>query len=59
MARNLSKETGLKNLCIAGGVGLNSVANSRVLRETGFEDIFIQPAAGDAGGGSRGSTMGL
>jgi carbamoyltransferase len=50
MARNLSKETGLKKLCIAGGVGLNSVANSRVLRETNFEEIFVQPAAGDAGG---------
>jgi carbamoyltransferase len=49
MARNLQKETGQKKLCIAGGVGLNSVANSRILRETDFEDIYIQPAAGDSG----------
>jgi carbamoyltransferase len=50
LARNLQYETGLKKLCIAGGVGLNSVANSRVLRDSGFEEIFVQPAAGDAGG---------
>ena len=50
MARSLQKETGLKNLCIAGGVGLNGVANSRILRESGFEELFIQPAAGDSGG---------
>jgi carbamoyltransferase len=50
MARNLQKETGMKRLCIAGGVGLNSVANHRILRETGFEELFIQPAAGDSGG---------
>jgi len=50
LARNLYRETGLKKLCIAGGVGLNSVANTRILRETNFEEIFIQPAAGDAGG---------
>jgi len=50
LARNLHRETGLKKLCIAGGVGLNSVANSRILRETNFEEIFVQPAAGDAGG---------
>jgi len=49
MARNLQKETGQKKLCIAGGVGLNSVANSRILRETNFEEIYIQPAAGDSG----------
>ncbi len=49
MARNLQKDTGQKKLCIAGGVGLNSVANSRILRETDFEDIYIQPAAGDSG----------
>ncbi|MGA7459835.1 MAG: carbamoyltransferase N-terminal domain-containing protein [Candidatus Korobacteraceae bacterium] len=56
MARQLHKETGLKNLCIAGGVGLNSVANHRILRETPFEDIFIQPAAGD-GGGALGAAL--
>jgi carbamoyltransferase len=50
LARNLHKETGLKKLCLAGGVGLNSVANTRILRETNFEEIFVQPAAGDAGG---------
>jgi carbamoyltransferase len=50
MAKNLQKETGLKKLCIAGGVGLNSVANTRVLRESGFDELFIQPAAGDSGG---------
>lgn len=50
MAKNAQEETGLKKLCIAGGVGLNSVANSRILRESGFDEIFIQPAAGDSGG---------
>ena len=44
------KETGMKNLCMAGGVALNCVANGRVLREGPFDDIWIQPAAGDAGG---------
>lgn len=56
MVRQLYKETGLTRLCIAGGVGLNSVANSRILRETPFEDIFIQPAAGD-GGGALGAAL--
>ncbi len=50
MARNIHKETGLKRLCLAGGVALNSVANWRILRETPFEELFIQPAAGDDGG---------
>ncbi len=50
MARHVQKETGMKNLCLAGGVGLNCVANWRMLQETPFEDIFIQPAAGDSGG---------
>jgi carbamoyltransferase len=50
MAKGLQKETGLKKLCIAGGVGLNSVANTRILRESGFDELFIQPAAGDSGG---------
>jgi len=49
-AKHLHKVTGLKKLCLAGGVALNCVANGRILRETEFEDIFIQPAAGDAGG---------
>jgi carbamoyltransferase len=46
----LHKETGLQKLCIAGGVGLNSKANGRILRETPIEELFIQPAAGDSGG---------
>ncbi|MBI3942247.1 MAG: carbamoyltransferase [Chloroflexi bacterium] len=50
MAHHLYKETGLKALCMAGGVALNSVANGRILRETPFEDLFIHPAAGDSGG---------
>jgi carbamoyltransferase len=50
MANHLYKETGLENLCIAGGVALNSVANGRILRETPFKDLFIHPAAGDSGG---------
>jgi carbamoyltransferase len=50
MARALYKETKLKKLCMAGGVALNCVANGKVLQETPFEEIFIQPAAGDAGG---------
>jgi carbamoyltransferase len=50
MANHLYKETGLKQLCMAGGVALNSVANGRILRETPFEDLFIHPAPGDSGG---------
>jgi carbamoyltransferase len=50
MTRYAYKETGMKKLCMAGGVALNCVANGRVLREVPFEDIWIQPAAGDAGG---------
>ena len=50
LARTLFEETGVHNLCLAGGVALNCVANGRVLREGPFEDIWIQPAAGDAGG---------
>ncbi len=49
MARSLRAETGLSKLCIAGGVGLNSVANARILRESGFEELYIQPAPGDSG----------
>jgi carbamoyltransferase len=49
MAKHVYKETGQKNLCLAGGVALNCVANGRVLREGPFENIWIQPAAGDAG----------
>jgi len=50
MARTLHAQTGLKNLCLAGGVALNCVGNGRLLREGPFERIWIQPAAGDAGG---------
>src|SRR5213079_1607000 len=50
MASFVHKETGLKRLCMAGGVALNCVANGRILREGPFESIWIQPAAGDAGG---------
>jgi carbamoyltransferase len=50
LARTLHRETGQRHLCLAGGVALNCVANGRVLREGPFEDIWIQPAAGDAGG---------
>lgn len=52
----LYKETGMTNLCIAGGVGLNSKANGRILRETPFKELFIQPSAGD-GGGALGAAL--
>jgi carbamoyltransferase len=50
MARALHKETGKTRLCMAGGVALNSVANGRILRETPFTELYVQPAAGDGGG---------
>jgi carbamoyltransferase len=50
MARDLHAKTKLKNLCMAGGVALNCVANGRVIREGPFENLWVQPAAGDAGG---------
>lgn len=50
LVRSLRKETGLRNLCLAGGVALNCVANGKVLRDGQFENIYVQPAAGDAGG---------
>src|SRR6267378_3710370 len=50
MARALQRDTGLIRLCLAGGVALNSVANWRILRESGFRELYVQPAAGDAGG---------
>ena len=50
LAWNAYKKTGLKNLCLAGGVALNCVGNGRILREGPFDDLWIQPAAGDAGG---------
>lgn len=50
MARHVHETTGLRQLCLAGGVALNCVANGRVLREGPFDEVWIQPAAGDAGG---------
>ena len=50
LAKGILKETGQKNLCLAGGVALNCVANGKLLREQIFKNIWIQPAAGDAGG---------
>jgi carbamoyltransferase len=50
MVRAIHAETGLKRLCLAGGVALNSVANGRIVRETPIEELYIQPAAGDSGG---------
>lgn len=50
LGRSIAKETGQKNLCLAGGVALNCVANGKLLRDGCFEKIWIQPAAGDAGG---------
>ncbi len=50
MARHVHRETGERNLCLAGGVALNCVGNGRILREGPFERVWIQPAAGDAGG---------
>lgn len=50
MVEHIHKETGEENLCLAGGVALNCVANGRILRESSFKNIFIQPASGDAGG---------
>jgi carbamoyltransferase len=56
LANSLHKETGLTKLCIAGGVGLISLANSLILRETPFKDLFVQPAAGE-GGGAMGAAL--
>ncbi|TAN66567.1 MAG: hypothetical protein EPN20_07125, partial [Magnetospirillum sp.] len=50
LARSIRKETGARNLCLAGGVALNCVANGKIVAEGIFDDIWIQPAAGDAGG---------
>jgi carbamoyltransferase len=50
LAREARKATGLDRLCMAGGVALNCVSNSRILRESGFRDVWVQPASGDAGG---------
>lgn len=58
IASNMYKTYNTDNLTIAGGVGLNSVANWRIIQKTGFKDIFIQPASGDSGG-SLGAALGF
>ena len=50
LTRSLASQTGARNLCLAGGVALNCVANGKVLRDGKFDSVWIQPAAGDAGG---------
>ena len=50
MVRHIHQQTGLENLCMAGGVALNCVTNGRIVKETPFKNLFVQPAAGDAGG---------
>ncbi len=57
IAHHAKKLTGLSNLCLAGGVALNCVANGRLLREGPFEELWIQPAAGDAGGALGAATF--
>ncbi|HMD97584.1 MAG TPA: carbamoyltransferase N-terminal domain-containing protein [Terriglobia bacterium] len=56
MAHEAYRQTGLKNLCMAGGVALNSVGNGKIQRQTSFQQIYIQPAAGD-GGGALGAAL--
>jgi carbamoyltransferase len=58
LAKSIRKEYGIKNLCLAGGVALNCVANGKILEEKIFDNIWIQPAAGDAGG-SLGAALAL
>lgn len=58
LAKGIRKSTGQKNLCMAGGVALNCVANGKLLREKVFDNIWIQPAAGDAGG-AIGAALGV
>ena len=55
MTRSLAKEYGIPNLCMAGGVALNCVANGKILRDKAFKEIWIQPASGDAGGALGGA----
>ena len=50
LAKSIREEYGIKNLCLAGGVALNCVANGKIIKDNIFENIWIQPAAGDAGG---------
>ena len=58
LVKDIRNEYGIKNLCLAGGVALNCVANGKILKEKIFENIWIQPAAGDAGG-SLGAALAL
>jgi carbamoyltransferase len=58
LARRAAALTGASNLCLAGGVALNSVANARLQREAGFARVFVQPAAGDAGGALGAAILG-
>ena len=58
LVKSIRKEYGIKNLCLAGGVALNCVANGKILQEKIFDNIWIQPAAGDAGG-ALGATLAL
>ena len=58
LTKSIRNEYGIKNLCLAGGVALNCVANGKILQEKIFENIWIQPAAGDAGG-SLGAALAL
>ncbi|MEI6703505.1 MAG: carbamoyltransferase [Deltaproteobacteria bacterium] len=58
LARGIRKETGMKNLCLAGGVALNCVANGKLLREKIFDKLWVQPASGDAGG-AIGAALGV
>lgn len=56
LVREAHRQTGIDNLCLAGGVALNSVANGRILRETPFKEVYVQPSAGD-GGGALGAAL--
>jgi carbamoyltransferase len=58
MTRSLADETGVRNLCLAGGVALNCVANGKVLRDGRFRNVWVQPASGDAGG-AVGAALGV
>ncbi len=58
LTSSIAKETKIKNLCMAGGVALNCVANGKILKNQSFENIWFQPAAGDAGG-SLGAALGF
>ncbi len=59
MTRHIHKETGMENLCLAGGVALNCVANGKILKDGHFKNLWIQPASGDAGGALGAALVGL